>query len=59
MYMVHVHVCIKDGINVCVDDHSAHALKHQYIIYKYKNNWIKLMGEVGMAVQKRIQTRVT
>ena len=38
-----------------------------YVVYlcatvsidKYKNNWIKLMGEIGMAVQERIQTRVT
>ena len=25
---------------------------------KYKKNWIKLIGKVGMAVQKSIQTRV-
>ena len=29
-----------------------------YDITSIKNNWIKLMGEVGMAVQKSTPTRV-
>ena len=38
-------------IHCCIIVHPLH------IIYKYKNNWIKLKNEVGMAGSKSTQTR--